>query len=237
MKTIMAILLTIGLCTSGGYAQNKDMPGPATMGSGGFHVGYGNFDVSDLQSFLQTDFRRLSDQHLILGGHGHGMRGKFVIGGSGSGIIGKSITGNSMKVSAGGGYGTFDVGYLIVNKQSLKIYPVIGFGGGGFSVNISRNEDVSMDDIRDNPAREINISKGGFIFNLSVNLNFIPELKYDAEENSYGGFMTGLRVGYLYQPASSDWQFAGGDVTNAPDFGLNGPYVTMVIGGFGYRGR
>ncbi|MDZ7846460.1 MAG: hypothetical protein U5L96_06675 [Owenweeksia sp.] len=45
--------------------------------------------------------------------------------------------------------------------------------------------------------------------------------------------MTGLELGYLYNFPSSDWSYSGGDVTNGPDFGLQGFYVKLIVGGFG----
>lgn len=233
-----AITLVCALLICGNlFAQGTDKPKTMRGGGGGFNVGYGNFNVSKLQEFLPSDFKSLNNDHLLLGGHGYSFLGNLVIGGSGMGVIGNSINSSGLKVNVNGGFGTFDIGYLVINKEALKVYPVVGFGGGGFGINVARNEDVSVSEVKNSPGREINISKGGFIFNFSANLSFVPVLKYDEEENTYGGFMAGIKAGYLYQLPSSNWSYSGGDVTDGPDFGLNGPYITLVIGGFGYRSK
>ncbi|MHB1279518.1 MAG: hypothetical protein ACYC1Q_14110, partial [Bacteroidia bacterium] len=73
----------------------------------------------------------------------------------------------------------------------------------------------------------------GFVLDASVNLNFIPVLHYNEKENTSGGLMCGLKIGYVYSIPGSNWTFSGGDVTGGPKFGLNMPYVKLILGGFG----
>jgi hypothetical protein len=203
-------------------------------GGGGFTIGYGNFDVSKLHAFVPDAITKFSNNQLMLGGTGHGFIGKFVTGMSGSAVLGDAITSNNLKIKLSGGLGTLDFGYLVLDKEKVKIFPLLGVGGGGYGVSIAKNQDISTDNIVTDPGREINLSKGGFLMDASINLNFIPILQYDEKEKTYGGFMTGLRVGYVYGLPSSNWSFAGGDISNGPNFGINMFYVKLVIGGFGY---
>lgn len=202
-------------------------------GGGGFTIGYGNMDVAKLHDFVPANVSEFTNQHLLLGGTGHGFTGNFVIGGSGFGIIGDNIKTDTINYSLGGGLGTFDFGYLVVNRDKIKIYPMIGIGGGGYGIQISTNKNVSAKNVASNPGREININVGGLLMDFSVNLNFIPMPHFRERNKSYGGFMTGLKVGYVYSLPSSDWQFSGGDVTGGPKFGMNMAYVKLIIGGFG----
>ncbi len=206
-----------------------------TMGGGGFTIGYGHMDVSKLHVFVPSNIKKFKNDHLLVGGTGHAFIDNFVIGGSGFGIIGDVIKTDSAKINLGGGLGTFDFGYLILNKEKVKIYPMIGIGGAGFGLQIAKNRSISANNIANEPGQEININKGGFVADVSLNLNFIPALQYDEKNNSYGGFMTGLKIGYVYSLPSSDWLFSGGDVTGGPDFGLNMFYLKLVVGGLGYE--
>jgi len=212
----------------------QDRPVMRHAGGGGFTIGYGNMDVSPLNQFIPAGVGSFDNHQLLLGGMGHGFLGNFVIGGSGSAIIGQKIKTGPYNYSLGGGVGTFDFGYLVVNKPKLRVFPLLGVGGGGYGLQITQNNSVSAADIRTSPSREINISQGGFVLDFSLNLNVIPVLVYDERDRSYGGFMTGLKVGYLYGFPSSNWRYSGGDVTGGPDFGLNMFYVKLIIGGFGY---
>ena len=204
-----------------------------SMGCGAFSIGYGYMDVSKLQVFVPDDISKFGSDHLVIGGTGHAIINRFVIGGSGFGITGDGVKTDSLIVNVSGGVGTFDLGYLILNKNKIKIYPLLGIGGSGFGLQISKNRNYSVNQIKNDPGQEINISHGGFIADISININIIPNLNYDEKKNSYGGFMTGFKIGYLYSIPSSDWKFSGGNITNGPDFGLSMFYVKLLIGGFG----
>jgi hypothetical protein len=230
LKFITACLFCLFI--SGIRAQ--DRPAIYHAGGGGLTIGYGTMDVSPLHNFVPGGVSSFSNNQLLIGGMGHGFLGNFVIGGSGSAIIGDKIKTGANNYSLGGGVGTFDFGYLVVNRPKIRLFPLLGVGGGGYGIQITENSSVSAADIRTDPAREINISQGSFVLDFSLNLNVIPVLVYHEKDRSYGGFMTGLKVGYLYGLSSSDWRYSGGDVTGGPDFGLNMFYVKLIIGGFGY---
>jgi hypothetical protein len=212
----------------------QDRPAIRHAGGGGFTIGYGTMDVSPLHLFVPGGVSSFNNNQLLLGGMGHGFLGNFVIGGSGSAIVGDKIKTGAYNYSLGGGVGTFDFGYLVVNREKVRVFPLLGVGGGGYGIHITENNSVSAAGIRADPSREVNISQGGFVFDLSLNLNVIPVLNYNEKDRSYGGLMTGLKVGYLYGLPSSDWRFSGGDITGGPDFGLNMFYVKLIVGGFGY---
>jgi hypothetical protein len=205
------------------------------MGGGGFTVGYGNMNISELQTFVPGSVPGFSNDQILLGGMGHGFIGRLVIGGGGSGITGNHFATDSLRGSVSGGYGTFDVGYAIVNKNKLKFFPMLGIGGGGYGVSITKTGTLNVMNVIDEPGRKIDISNGGIVADFSLNLYTIPALVYDKTENSYGGFMIGLKVGYLYSVPTSNWSYSGGDITGGPTFGLNMPYFKLVLGGFGFQ--
>lgn len=130
--------------------------------------------------------------------------------------------------------GTFDFGYAVINRDKLKFFPMLGIGGGGYGINMTKTGNISTADVVAKPERGIEISYGGIIADFSLNLYTIPALAYDKSENSYGGFMVGLKIGYIYSVPSTAWSYAGGNITNGERFGLSMPYVKFVIGGFGF---
>lgn len=234
MKKIISVLLGLFISIIIVKGQNSsDSSTSMKMGGGGFTIGYGYMDVSKLQIFLPENFPKLRNDHLVIGGTGHGIINNFVMGGSGFGMIGDLIVSDSINASVGGGMGTFDFGYLILNKNKVKIFPLIGIGGEGYGVKISNHKNVSVENLSKNPGQEINISKGGFVADLSLNINLIPAMEYNENKKSYGGFMTGIKVGYVYSLPTSNWHFSGGSISGAPNFGLSMAYVKLIIGGFG----
>lgn len=211
------------------YAQNNIQGG----GGGGFTIGYGTMDVSAFNDFLPDNYPKFNGTHLLMGGMGYGFNNRFVMGGGGSALIGDEIINDSLSASIGGGMGTFNFGYLLVNREQMKIFPMLGLGGGGYGLNITNNSNVSTEDIKADPFREISISKGGFIADVSLHFNFLPGLQTDDESGSSGGFMTGLQVGYLWSFPDSRWEYTGGNITGGPNFGLNMFYVKLILGGMG----
>lgn len=232
MKTKIAAAVAVALSVVSCYAQDKIKTNG--MGGGGFTIGYGYMDVSRLHRFVPSEIRSFSNSQLMLGGEGHGIIGKLVLGGSGSGFIGSEIRTDSLRISLGGGMGSFDIGYLVYNTDKVKAYPMVGIGSGGYSVNISENKNVNANQLAEDPGHEIRINKGNFLLDLSFTVNFVPVINKDDDEGS-GGFMTGLKVGYIVSPKTSTWSYSGGDVTDAPDFGMNTFYVKLIIGGFGWK--
>lgn len=232
MKKIILTLLysTIFVCAIA--QENTKMK---MGGSGGFTIGMGSMDISPLEAFVKKESRKFTDKQMLLGGTGHAFIENFVIGGSGTAILGDKIKIDSTIVSIGGGIGTFDIGYLISNKDKLKIYPMIGLGGTGIGVQIIKNQHYTIQQIVNNPWKEINIGLGEFVLDVSLNIDLIPLLQYDAKENTYSGFLTGIKFGYAYSPSSSDWMFAGGNISDGPSFGLNMFYFKINLGGFGFQ--
>lgn len=212
----------------------QDRPAHHHGGGGGFTIGYGTMDVSPLHVFVPGSVAAFNQGQLLLGGMGHAFLGNLVIGGSGSAIIGDKIKTATHNYTLGGGMGTFDFGYLAVNRERLKLFPMLGIGAVGYGLQIVENSSVSAAGIRSDPGREVNINQASVVFDVSLNLFVIPVPIYSERERTYGGFMTGLQVGYIYGPPAADWRFAGGNITDAPDFGLDMFYLKLILGGFGY---
>ncbi|GCC50357.1 hypothetical protein SanaruYs_05720 [Chryseotalea sanaruensis] len=230
--TFLTIIFGLVLITKG---QTEITPYPKINGGGGgFTIGLGAMDIATMHVFVPQDVSSFSKQHLLLGGSGYGIVNSFVLGGTGTGILSENITTDSLKIQLGGGYGTFDFGYLIINRDKLRLFPTLGIGGGGYSVSIAKNKNISANAIASDPGREVNINNGGFIFDAAINLNIIPFLELDEKNNSYGGLMLGTKIGYVYGLPTTNWSFAGGDITNGPDFGIKMFYVKLFIGGFGF---
>jgi hypothetical protein len=229
---ILCTLLSMGLTST----KAQDIAEPVTMGGGGFTIGYGYMDISALEKFIPRRFGGLNATHVVIGGTGHGVFNNFVLGGTGYAMIGDAVSNDSLKYSAGGGAGTLDIGYVVFNRQRVKIYPLMGIGGFGYGLQVSKSRNFSASQLSENPAQEININQGGFAMDVSVQVNIIPAPEYDELERSYGGFMTGLRIGYTCSVPGSSWNYSGGAITDGPKFGLGLVYAKLIIGGFGYKG-
>jgi len=237
MKKEILLLTGFIFCTFIARAQsnNERKNSWAGGGGGGFTIGYGNQDIGGLNAFVPAGLKSFSSSQTLIGGSGYGVFGRLVLGGSGYAVTSNTVKTDSFKYSPAGGVGTFDIGYLVLKRRNLTVFPMIGIGGGSYGLKITRSGTVSASQIAGSPSREINISHGGFVSDVSVNINFVPHPEYDEKDKSYGGFMCGLRLGYLFSLKHSDWTYSGGDISNGPDFGFNMFYIKLTFGGFGYQ--
>lgn len=161
------------------------------------------------------------------------MLNNWVIGGEGHGLSGGTSENQEYRTTHSGGYGLFDLGYVVYSTPLMLIYPVLGIGGGGMVVSVTDRSKtpVDFDDLIKSPGREAYIGTGGFLLQASLSADFY--VLGSRGEGGTGGFLVGLRAGYLWQPGSS-WYFNKDELSGAPEAGLSGPFIRLALGGGGH---
>lgn len=201
-------------------------------GRGYFMFGGSKIDIENLNSGLENaGYSTFSDRFISFGGGGYGIIKRIIIGGEGHGLIGEEATNESTKTSISGGYGFFDVGYLLYSTDAFNLYPLLGIGGGGVNLKIVERSTPSFEDVLENPNRNAELSTGGFLIDLGFGADYLYKLGED--EGEEGGLALGLRMGYTLTPIKSSWDMDGIDVSDGPDTGVTGPYIRFMIGGGG----
>jgi hypothetical protein len=109
------------------------------------------------------------------GGGGHSITNKWIVGGEGHSSFGPDNA---------GGYGFFNLGYLLVNTDFILLYPLLGFGGGA----MTRETDSS-------------VSKCALL-NPSLALDFLIPMK------DKSGFLLGLHAGYTFTVYSNTFNWS-----------------------------
>jgi hypothetical protein len=99
------------------------------------------------------------------GGGGHIITDKWLIGGEGHSSFGSENA---------GGYGFFNVGYLVVKKDFVMVYPMLGLGGG--SMTSTATSEVSA----------------CALLNPAVGVDFLIPVKDSS------GILLGLRGGFMF---------------------------------------
>lgn len=206
-------------------------------GRGYFMIGGNWLDMDELNSRLKDNgYAEFTDSFLSLGGGGHGIvRERIVIGGEGHALLGRTENSTIGDVDYGtkfsAGYGFFDVGVVAIRARGLDVYPLLGLGGGGVSLDITQSEIGSFDDILENPNRRAKLSTWGFLINLGLGIDYLAVL--GENEEGEGGIVIGLRSGYIFSPFDGDWSFKDEILPGGPDLGLTGAYIRLTIGGGG----
>ena len=203
-------------------------------GSFSFSAGYLNLDNSEFQSFLAPQFKELSAHYGLIGGSGYIMLGDFLVGATGQAIFGPEIEHGTQKVELLGGMGFANLGYAFVNTDRLKIYPMMGIGGGTIGMLKSNHGDLEMDEILDNSLGEMKVSIRNLMMDFSAGLDFSPYWKIHRNNKSGGALNLGLRAGYIFGAENNHWVYRGGEVLGGPDFGMSSFYVKVLVGVSGF---
>ena len=205
-------------------------------GVGGFDVGTMNVNMDGFNQFLPEGYPQLSGDFLTLGGDGYFMFENFIFGGYGHGLWGDQKRFQRQQITIGGGMGFFQFGYAFLATDKIKLYPFLGLGGGGMTMNVSAIDRQAKDDItngvQNNQYLETNISWGSYMFDLGVGLDYMPP----SEPGGPGGngARLGLRAGYQFSPSNADFRYSGGLIDGANDFAFSGFYFRIIMGGGGF---
>lgn len=207
---------------------------PLKEGGGGFTLGYGQMDISAFSPFLKNANLPSKSNQFILGITGNRKYDKLMTGLSASLLFGQKIKSDSLSLTFSGLNGTLDLGYLILDREKVKVFPMIGAGASLYGMKMKKIK--SADAVTNTNDRPISIQNAGILFDFSMNVRFIPKRTFHPEKGHRSGFMTGLKMGYMHGLNNSIWRYTGGSITEGPNFGTKMFYIKLVLGGFGSSG-
>ena len=218
------------MLAKGSHRHDKDEKRPWWGGWGHFSPGIfvGHFGdvgerLDDGDSF--SDEIRYRPIGLMLGGGGRALlAGRFLIGGKGFAMLPQSqVTERGRAVLTGGG-GGLDVGLLIYNRRHWLMYPYVGFGGFGYSL-----------DLRNQSEQDVVVSP---------NITLEPEAGFATAEIGFGfartafwgqgGFMHGIEIGMMFALSEDRWKTEDDVSVALPPANMLGGYLRMNIGGGGF---
>lgn len=225
------LTLVLFLSMSGSYAVAQDTSSDrkATEGGAGFFaIGMTRAGLGTLNDRLDAaGYPTFGTRLLSFGGGGYTLvGGRVLIGGEGHGVFAPSETVQGRDVTLGGGYGLATVGYLAVARSGWQVYPQVGVGLGGVSVEIGSADGANFDDVLDAPNREARLNRGQLLASLALHATYT----LGAPEGA-SGFRIGLQVGYLFAPAHGDWTMGGHTLPGGPEAGLDGAFFRLLLGG------
>ena len=222
---LFVLLLVCGIALAGDES-------PGFSGRGYFMIGGNMAHLGDLNSELKdAGYPSFEEDFFTLGVGGFFVIKKVILGGEGFVFLPRDASNEDYTVELSGSYGVFNIGYMAFSKWGLDVYPLLGIGGYGFTLEIYERGSHSFDDILDDPRRGAYMTTGGFTLLPALGVDYLFDLS--SSEKSAGGIVVGLRAGYAYSPVEGDWRFGESDVSNAPAVGLTGPFVFLTIGAGG----
>ena len=159
------------------------------------------------------------------GGAGFALVDRVVIGGGGWGGS-QTVGSDSLRASIEIAGGEFDLGYQVYSLKHLLIAPMLGIGGGGYTIELQDTTGlpVSFHQLLQHPGRTSTVSFSG--------LTLTPQLMITVPITFVG---VQLRGGYCYTPVNPGWELAGGGkLSSGPAIAKGMPFVTLnvVFGAF-----
>jgi hypothetical protein len=200
---------------------------PINGGFGCFGPTVGIVDFSGLDEALATGSitQKLGSMQWGFGGAGFALIDRVVIGGSGWGSS-QTVGSDSLRATVQIAGGEFDLGYQVFSMKHLLIAPVLGIGGGGYTIELQQlsGMPLTFNELLKNPGRTGRVSFSG--------LTLSPQLMVTVPIR-FVGFQ--FRGGYCYTPASPKWGLeGGGKLSSGPTISKGMPFATLnvVFGGF-----
>jgi len=234
MKTFYTLILVFTISFSV-VAQEK-IPSTniySTGGKGYFSIGIGQFDFNGLNTELDKNgYPGIENGFISMGGGGHFQMKRFIIGGEGHGFMANSIENKNYSTYGTGGYGFFNLGLALYQKNKFSSYFLLGLGGGGYSIDISENGDVDLKDIMNGSFKQIHLTESSLLIKFSLGTDFF--VLGDSSDKAISGVFVGLRAGYTLDLANS-WSTENQLVNNVPPTHMSGPFIKLIIGGGGYK--
>lgn len=174
-------------------------------------------------------YNNLSNVFISQGGGAHLILDRIILGGSGMGLNGfRSANAAGDVLGVSGGYGLFNLGYMVYQDQNFNLYPVLGIGSGHLSVSgsgslnkvfgLSGSEDVSR------------IDSNQVVLDIGIGADYL--IDFNADSANATGLLVGLKLGYLFVPSPTQWEanrrLVGG--TNLPNLSNQGLYFNLILG-------
>lgn len=187
----------------------------------GMNIGMGQLNVNKLNSRLSDNgFPSISDNYACFGFEGYGIINKWLLGGKGFGITVSETDLDSIdsEMHIAGGAVFVKGGYIIYDKNDLRVYPTAGIGYGNMQLAINRKENLTLDEILSGPTGYGFVTVYGTLLDVSIGVTHAFEKE---RKGHYSGIMVGVHIGYMH---SFGMDFNGTDV------GFSGPYVNLTMG-------
>ena len=205
-----------------------------TSGGIGFYApGIHTIDFSRLNSALPGGYPELVNRPFVSAGTGYGIFSNIVVGGEGGRLHAGSFTKGNQVVELSGTLGYFSLGYVVLNKKGLLVFPTVSIGDNVVEMYIhEKDQSTPFQTVTGEPFHSVTLKHKANMVRVSAAAVYV--VKGNRTETGAGGFMVGLEAGYQMGYKSHGWTYDNGTITGGPDFSNNAFFVQLMIGGGGY---
>lgn len=173
--------------------------------------------------------RLANDRYVLIGAEAYYRRDRWLLGINASALANKRVDDPAAQTTIESSASNVHlwVGWVAWQTRRTKLYPSLGPGINSMNVNRTAANGTTTIYVLD-----------GFATDLGLTLDWFV-LKADTELTLHAGTLLSLRAGYRLTTASAEWHSDHtGPARLAPSrFSPHGFYVTLGIGGGGFRSR
>lgn len=233
---VSALALLLSFSVS--YGQDS-IPDPMDDGSpkrvsGGFGYatgGYAMKDVDGLTNFVGNG-TSFNSGGFEIGGGGLVMVRSILLGGEGMSYQKQKASFGAQDLGYESGWGKFFLGYVVMGKKGLLLYPKVGIGGYRESLTLNDKSAVgTMDTVFTGAYTGTNLVKKGLLMSFGAGFEWMPGF----DETSGSGFVFGLDLGYNLALTENDWEAFETKLSGGPSLTPTGFYANLHIGFAGWN--
>lgn len=166
-----------------------------------------------------------SDRYTVLGANAYYRADRWLFGVDASALVNTSLPAASVEYSASSAYGW--IGWIVWENNRFTVYPSVGPGYNSLAITQTSYSTETKTRTLTGFSTDLGVTLSGFVFKSAIT----PPLS--------AGTLISVRAGYRFTNASSRWQGdqIGGPVPDANPYAAHGFYLTLGIGGGGFRRR
>jgi hypothetical protein len=208
----------------------KEGPKHVSGGYGYFTPGFGMQDLGALNTFTGTN--AFEGNGITLGGGGVLMIRSIMLGGEGGSYLSRKATVGNRDMNFESGWGKFTLGYVVVGRKGLLIYPKVGIGGSKQTLTLQKTNAVAdMDTVLAGNYVGTTMQKNGLLMSFGAGIDWMPGF----DETAGSGFVIGLDFGYNLGLSERAWQAFGRNLSGGPSILPTGIYANLHIGFAGWN--
>jgi hypothetical protein len=234
MKRIKLLLFIAVLFASNVYSQIQ--VGKAKGFIGYYSPGVQFFAPTGLNSHFPSGYPEMDFGMLTQGGSANFVIRGFIVGWQGGVYDGGPFVNDQYQLDLNGDFDNFQLGFIAIRKNKFVAYPIISLNSNHMRFYIHQPENnETFQDIVDNPLNSTQLYYQSTSLGASLNAHYM--LRGNSSENTLGGLILGLQIGYQGPSFKNTWKYDSGDVINGPVLDVDGFYIRITIGScnLGYK--
>jgi hypothetical protein len=233
MKAKLLFLIASPILFMGTIGQSF---GQSSGGIGFFTTGIHTIQYKDLNSSLPTGSPQITNKPLVTGGAGYFVFSNFVLGGETGTLRAGSFSRDDQVIDLSGDFGFFSLGYVVMNKKGILVYPLLSIGGNTLEMYMHQSGlNASYSAVTGEPFQATTLRLKSKMVKLSV--SGLYTIQGSKSEKGSAGLMIGLEAGYQMSYKPGVWRYDNGDISDGPEFTGNAFFIQLMIGGGGVMHR